>query len=1130
MPRTSVLPESELIKKLREDAGLSRKLLAAKASELNLHLGTGVIYKAERGQMVSSETIDALARLLNVDFNRIVKPEFRRIPLTTADVAGPIASPTMSRSDLQGYLACLASEKRFSRWDDSEFIPENASSYETRTLSLRARRYDMDQRSVSKSFPVLPVLLDPSQTHSLLLGKPGSGKTTILERIQRDLALGAQDGAPIPVFCELGRFRHDNTIWDVMTDFIQPRGGHGWTAELIRKSFESNAIRFCILADGLNEVSDQFRPRCVNALFELLQNGNQKLIITCRKRDFEETPILQKVQLDTLLLEDLSEQAVSDHLDRRLGQTGDLARVAVYSSLSRQLQELARTPVNLELVATIAEGQLEPNLTRGELYSLFIRRRLQFEDEKHSRPVCLDEEAIGAKRLILASLAHRLVTEGAFWMSQARRTETLGTLRLTGEGSTSSAYEELLASGLLRLDEAEHLSFAHQTFRDYLAAEFLVSLLDGDPRLSPISMNRADIAELANDDRWHEPLEFLCGIDSKPDEILTSLARHTPLLGGRCLLQSRSPSRKTTVLVSGQLLASFLRSERTDVAGILWLIDRRFRTALSEAVSVMYSDENQQRLTLARIRLLAGRDLQETGRWAEARQEYERTRDEVAPLADKQNRDAYRWLALVLSELGALDDVEGKYSIAAPLHNQALQIALDHAAPLETALICLRCGYNARYSIESDRDWKRAAALFDRACELAEGYGETSLKEGERIVAQSLMGLGKIALEQDRYEAAQPLFSRASLMFTSMNDEFQKAQAMHKVGEALLGLAKLGKADSATAFQQLELSLELKQKRGDLFGIGISFEKLGKWYEQQGRVDEALDHQERSLRVKNAMGGRDKRGVVLSKCAQARLMSTKGAIEQGIVVLDDVLRGPLADLLDDWEMFAEYQQSRGIVLSRKGQFQDALYHAERARYIWQRTNRPVRRSEVDRLIDNIREQLLIEEAPLCSKCGAQLVPVNQGLHRQCARGHLYFHNPKLGSAVLVIQNDEVLLVERKNPPYEGWWTLPAGYVEYCETPQECAIRETKEETGLVIQLSEIPRGLFTFRDDPRADMLLVVYETTVANGTLRPGDDASRAVFFRFDSLPENVAFEGNRQALNDWRQEKGERRMRFRC
>jgi 8-oxo-dGTP diphosphatase len=154
----------------------------------------------------------------------------------------------------------------------------------------------------------------------------------------------------------------------------------------------------------------------------------------------------------------------------------------------------------------------------------------------------------------------------------------------------------------------------------------------------------------------------------------------------------------------------------------------------------------------------------------------------------------------------------------------------------------------------------------------------------------------------------------------------------------------------------------------------------------------------------------------------------------------------------------------------------------------------------------------------CPRCGGELeVRVQDGRDRQvCAQCEFVFYqNPAPAVGVIVVEDDRVLLVQRKFEPRKGGWTLPAGFVEYDEHVEDCAIRELKEETNLDVELTGVFNA-YSAMDDPRVRVILLLYTGKRVGGELRAGDDASDARFFPIDELPEPIAFKAHIQALAD--------------
>lgn len=156
----------------------------------------------------------------------------------------------------------------------------------------------------------------------------------------------------------------------------------------------------------------------------------------------------------------------------------------------------------------------------------------------------------------------------------------------------------------------------------------------------------------------------------------------------------------------------------------------------------------------------------------------------------------------------------------------------------------------------------------------------------------------------------------------------------------------------------------------------------------------------------------------------------------------------------------------------------------------------------------------------CPKCGENLTEKfieTEGTERLvCSEcNFVYYINPTPAVAVILIEDQKILLVKRKYDPRKNEWTLPAGFMEYNETAEGTAVREAKEETNLNIAIEDF-YGVFPGFDDPRVHVVLIVFRGKVLNGHLKPGDDASEVRFFSFSDLPTNIAFSAHRQIVNE--------------
>ena len=156
----------------------------------------------------------------------------------------------------------------------------------------------------------------------------------------------------------------------------------------------------------------------------------------------------------------------------------------------------------------------------------------------------------------------------------------------------------------------------------------------------------------------------------------------------------------------------------------------------------------------------------------------------------------------------------------------------------------------------------------------------------------------------------------------------------------------------------------------------------------------------------------------------------------------------------------------------------------------------------------------------CPKCGGELaeqwIEAEETTQQRCTScAAIHYKNSKPTSSVLAIRDGAVLLIKRGIEPYKGWWDIPGGFLNSGEHPEDGAKREFLEETGLEIRLTHM-LGFWMDKYGPiDLDILNICYAAEVLGGHAQASTDAVEIGWFPLDALPEQVAFDWSKSALD---------------
>ena len=126
---------------------------------------------------------------------------------------------------------------------------------------------------------------------------------------------------------------------------------------------------------------------------------------------------------------------------------------------------------------------------------------------------------------------------------------------------------------------------------------------------------------------------------------------------------------------------------------------------------------------------------------------------------------------------------------------------------------------------------------------------------------------------------------------------------------------------------------------------------------------------------------------------------------------------------------------------------------------------------------------------------------------------------KTATAIIPFPDNKILLIRRNTVPFKGYWGLPGGRMDPGETIDQTIIRETKEETGLDVEIVRkigeyIEKGI---KDDVDYEYYPTCFLVKVISWEIRRQESEIQDIqLFSLKALPEPLAFEHDKM-INDY-------------
>lgn len=108
---------------------------------------------------------------------------------------------------------------------------------------------------------------------------------------------------------------------------------------------------------------------------------------------------------------------------------------------------------------------------------------------------------------------------------------------------------------------------------------------------------------------------------------------------------------------------------------------------------------------------------------------------------------------------------------------------------------------------------------------------------------------------------------------------------------------------------------------------------------------------------------------------------------------------------------------------------------------------------------------------------------------------------------------ELLMIQKKRGQGAGKWNVPGGKLASGEIPEQAAIRETEEETGIrPVTLSPAGKLEFYFPESEAWDNICTVYTSDHFIGSLIPETEECSAHWVPLDEIPYDKMWDADRR------------------
>lgn len=355
----------------------------------------------------------------------------------------------------------------------------------------------------------------------MVLGKPGSGKTTFLKHIATQCNQGKFQAHRVPIFITLKHFAEVEGQPSLLEYITQMFSDCDVSVDQISVLLKHGKI--LVLLDGLDEVKVEDNSRVIKQVCDFLNKVHKnKFVMTCR------------LAASNYNFEKFTEVEVADFDDKQIKtfvhkwfKTNQPAKAEEFIEQLQKnnpIRELATNPLLLTLLCLVFEESDKFPINRSELYEQGVDILLKKWDEtrKIEREQIYKNLSVQRKKDLLSQIALTTFERGDYFFKQKELEQYISDyIRNLPDAQNDPEALQLDSEAVLKSIEAQHgllverarkiYSFSHLTFQEYFTAKRVVECADWQKLVSVSHITEP---------RWHEIFLLIAEILPNTDELL----------------------------------------------------------------------------------------------------------------------------------------------------------------------------------------------------------------------------------------------------------------------------------------------------------------------------------------------------------------------------------------------------------------------------------------------------------------------------------------------------------------------------------------------------------------------------------------------------------------------------------